>query len=79
MKTLTRKEEEEVLREVKREALMSCNDLVVAYTECCRDRYLSVVWKCRPHLKAMNECLLPLTTDAKKDAKRQEYLARKQA
>ncbi|ORZ37492.1 hypothetical protein BCR44DRAFT_1430323 [Catenaria anguillulae PL171] len=72
MKTLTRKEEEEVLREVKQEALIQCKDLVQAYTECCSGKYLSVIWKCRPHLQAMNE-----TTNEKKDEKRMEFLARK--
>ncbi|KAI9217984.1 hypothetical protein BC828DRAFT_350911 [Blastocladiella britannica] len=60
MKTLTRKEEEAVLREVKKEALVKCEDFVKAYTECCTGRYISVVWKCRSHLTAMNDCLLPL-------------------
>ncbi|KNE72417.1 hypothetical protein AMAG_16469 [Allomyces macrogynus ATCC 38327] len=79
MKTLTRRDEEEVLKAVRKEALLKCDDLVKAYTECCAGRWVSVAWKCRTQLRAMNECLHPHTSEAVMDAKRQEILARKTA
>jgi Cytochrome c oxidase biogenesis protein Cmc1 like len=37
-------------------ALRKCGPLTEAFAKCTEDRLLSIVWACRPELRALNEC-----------------------
>eukprot|EP00793_Prasinoderma_coloniale_P000604 PRCOL_00003753-RA len=72
------KKEEEQLRSVmKRNALRACDGAVKAYVDCTKANFLSVVWTCRPALRAMNECLHLETTDAKLEELKADYARRR--
>ncbi|KAL7749859.1 hypothetical protein RI367_004735 [Sorochytrium milnesiophthora] len=79
MQTPTRAEEEHILKQVKKDALRRCDELVKAYVACCEGKTISVAWKCRAQLNEMNGCLKLYTTHEDIDRKRTEYLQAKAA
>ena len=42
---------------MKAKALRECDAMASKYAECASGRTFSVVWKCRPQFKLLNECL----------------------
>ncbi|KAI9141555.1 cytochrome c oxidase biogenesis protein Cmc1 like-domain-containing protein [Paraphysoderma sedebokerense] len=77
LQTLTRGEEESILKRVKADALKTCDDLVKEYAKCCEGRTISVAWKCRSQLKAMSNCLKQNSSTEAIDKYRLEYLKTK--
>eukprot|EP00177_Eucheuma_denticulatum_P000858 GFKZ01001552.1.p2 GENE.GFKZ01001552.1~~GFKZ01001552.1.p2 ORF type:complete len:101 (+),score=9.54 GFKZ01001552.1:171-473(+) len=54
---LKHKAENRVMRELKEVAIRACDDHLRALAECAQGRMLSVVWHCRAHSKAIDECM----------------------
>ena len=52
-----RQVDEGLIYQMKQEALDKCKDILKPYAECCTENFISVMWACRPQLKAANECL----------------------
>jgi len=56
--------EKTLLRErTKKEALLKCDPSVRLFSECTKDKYLSVIWACRSLQQDMNECVHKYTTE----------------
>lgn len=54
---LKKRAESQVLNELKSLAFKACDDQIRALAECSTGRLFSVVWACRSHNNAVNECL----------------------
>lgn len=63
MPILKHQAENVAMKRLNQWALKQCDDKVRAFAECTRDKLISVIWKCRPHQKAVNECVLKYTKD----------------
>jgi hypothetical protein len=49
--------EEALLDRLKKKAREKCKQQIENYVECTKNRVFSIAWKCRGHLKEMNDCL----------------------
>ncbi|KAI0757150.1 hypothetical protein C8Q80DRAFT_1132243 [Daedaleopsis nitida] len=58
MDTLSRREEETLLKKAKESALKQCDSVVKAFAECAEGRTFSVAWECRQKYKAVQDCML---------------------
>ena len=56
---LKRQAEYAAMSRLNEYALKQCDDKVREFAECTKDKLISVIWKCRPLQKAVNECVLP--------------------
>ncbi|KAF9366630.1 hypothetical protein BGX34_011669 [Mortierella sp. NVP85] len=74
MHILTRAEEEHLFKTLKANALKECDPVVKEFVECTHGRLVSVLWGCRDKHKAMNKCLMALTTQADLDKLKVQYL-----
>ncbi|KAK3826042.1 MAG: hypothetical protein J3Q66DRAFT_329256 [Benniella sp.] len=74
MHILTRAEEEYLFKTLKANALKECGPVVKEFVECTHGRLVSVLWGCRDKHKAMNKCLMALTTQADLDKLKVQYL-----
>lgn len=54
---LKNKAENRIMRELKEVAIRACDDHIRALAQCAEGRLLSVVWYCRSHSKAVDECM----------------------
>ncbi|KAH8100601.1 hypothetical protein BXZ70DRAFT_893158 [Cristinia sonorae] len=57
MNTLSRREEETLLKSTKARALKECDPVVKEFAECASGRTISVAWACRGKYKALQECM----------------------
>lgn len=49
----------DLLRErTKRQAMMTCDDVVRKFVDCTKPRFISAIWACRGELHDMNDCVL---------------------
>ncbi|KZV75546.1 hypothetical protein PENSPDRAFT_571234 [Peniophora sp. CONT] len=55
--TLSRREEEQLLKSTKAYALKACDDLVKDFAECVEGRTLSVAWACKGKYKLIQDCM----------------------
>ncbi|PPQ89414.1 hypothetical protein CVT25_002232 [Psilocybe cyanescens] len=60
MNSLSRREEETLLKATKANALRECDVLVKAFAACASGRTVSVAWECRGQLKEVQECMIQL-------------------
>ena len=60
MKILSRREEEEVIKNHKQLGLKNCHHLVKDFADCTTNRTISVLWACRQPHKNLNNCLSKL-------------------
>ncbi|KAK7694498.1 hypothetical protein QCA50_001684 [Cerrena zonata] len=74
MDTLSRREEETLLKTTKARALKECDDVVKAFAECSSGRTVSVAWACRDQHKLVQQCMLQYTGPDNMAIVRDEYL-----
>ncbi|KAG0070327.1 hypothetical protein BKA57DRAFT_431654 [Linnemannia elongata] len=74
MHILTRAEEEVLFKTLKANALKECDPVVKEFVECTHGKLVTVLWGCRAQHKAMNKCLMALTTQADMDKLKIQYL-----
>ncbi|TIA92106.1 hypothetical protein E3P99_00709 [Wallemia hederae] len=74
MKILSRREEEDVVKQHKQLGLQHCSDLFQAFAECTANRTISVMWACRKHHKELNSCLSKFNSEEALDAAIEKYL-----
>jgi len=74
MNSLSRREEETLLKSTKERALKECDDLVKEFAQCAQGRLVSLSWACRSELQAMQLCMFEYTRPESMDALRQEYV-----
>ncbi|KAH9019842.1 hypothetical protein EDB85DRAFT_1937604 [Lactarius pseudohatsudake] len=60
MSTLSRREEDTLLKTTKAHALKECDPLVKAFADCAGGRTVSVAWACREKFKAVQDCIYQL-------------------
>ncbi|KAF8581060.1 hypothetical protein K439DRAFT_1355155 [Ramaria rubella] len=60
MDTLSRREEEALLKSTKARALKECDHVVKEFAECATGRTISVSWACREQHKEVQKCMLQL-------------------
>ncbi|KAG0239683.1 hypothetical protein BGW41_007566 [Actinomortierella wolfii] len=74
MHVLTRAEEEVLFKAMKAKALKECDPIVKEFVECTHGKTVTVLWACRAQHKAMNKCLMALTTQEHLDKLKIQYL-----
>ncbi|PCH33513.1 hypothetical protein WOLCODRAFT_61139 [Wolfiporia cocos MD-104 SS10] len=60
MSTLSRREEETLLKTAKTKALKECDTVVKEFADCATGRTLTVAWACKDKYKAVQDCMLQL-------------------
>ncbi|PPQ70980.1 hypothetical protein CVT26_014246 [Gymnopilus dilepis] len=58
MNSLSRREEETLLKTTKAYALRQCDELVREFAACTSGRTVSVAWACRDQLKTVQDCMI---------------------
>ncbi|KAI0094616.1 hypothetical protein BDY19DRAFT_988437 [Irpex rosettiformis] len=58
MDTLSRREEDALLKATKAKALKECDAVVKAFAECAEGRTVTVAWACKDKYKDVQECML---------------------
>jgi len=76
---LTRAEEENCFKELKKNALKKCDGLIKDFVDCSKEHNITVAWTCRDKNKAMNKCLNQYTAQAELDKLKLAKLADKVA
>ncbi|KAI8997634.1 hypothetical protein BDB01DRAFT_840836 [Pilobolus umbonatus] len=76
---LTRGEEENCYKEMKANALKSCEVPIKDFVTCSKEHNVTVMWTCRGKLKAMNSCLNERTSQDELDKLMLAKLAAKTA
>ncbi|KAF9520859.1 hypothetical protein BS47DRAFT_1286537 [Hydnum rufescens UP504] len=82
MDTLSRREEETLLKSTKERALKECDPVVrginnidpTEFAECATGRTISVVWACRGEYRALQTCMQRFTNKEEMDKVRAEYI-----
>jgi COX assembly protein 1 len=74
MNSLSRREEETLLKTTKSFALRKCDDIVRAFAACASGRTISVSWACREKLQEVQRCMIQFTGPGPMERVRQEYL-----
>ncbi|THU91739.1 hypothetical protein K435DRAFT_224018 [Dendrothele bispora CBS 962.96] len=74
MNALSRREEENLLKTVKAQALRECDTLVKAFADCMSGRLISVAWACKDQLKQVEACMVQYTGPEPMEVVRSEYL-----
>jgi len=74
METLSRREEEALLKTTKTRALKECDSYVKAFADCVTGRTISAVWACRDQHEEVQKCMLNYTNPENMDVLRAEYV-----
>jgi len=74
MSTLSRREEETLLKTTKAHALKVCDTVVKEFADCASGRTLSVAWACRGKYKAVQDCMYQFTRPESMQIVRDEYI-----
>jgi len=74
MNALSRREEETLLKDLKKKALKNCDDYVKDFAACSTGRTISVTWKCRTQWRAMQDCMRVEMSEEKTDQVKLDYL-----
>jgi len=74
MNTLSRREEETLLKTTKARALKECDPVVKDFAECATGRTISVAWACREKYKKVQDCMIQFTGPEYMESVRKEYL-----
>ncbi|KAG8754943.1 hypothetical protein FRC14_004495 [Serendipita sp. 396] len=74
METLSRREEDALMKSTKAKALKECDSLVRAFAECAMGRTFSVAWKCRTEHKAVQGCMQSYLNPERLEELRKEYI-----
>ncbi|EIN14165.1 hypothetical protein PUNSTDRAFT_58228 [Punctularia strigosozonata HHB-11173 SS5] len=57
MNTLSRREEETLVKTTKAHALKQCDQLVKDFAACSEGRTISVAWACKDKWKGVQDCI----------------------
>jgi len=79
MDTLSRREEEALLKTTKARAQKECDPVIKEFAECATGRTVSVVWACKEKYFDIQRCLQKFTTPERMDLIREEYIRQRQA
>ncbi|ETW87322.1 hypothetical protein HETIRDRAFT_42095 [Heterobasidion irregulare TC 32-1] len=60
MSTLSRREEDTLLKTTKAHALKECDSIVKDFAECATGRTVTVAWACKNKYKAVQDCMYRL-------------------
>ncbi|KAF9068105.1 hypothetical protein BDP27DRAFT_1327946 [Rhodocollybia butyracea] len=74
MNALSRREEDNLFKSVKAQALKECDPLVKDFADCMSGRLISVVWACKDKLKLVEACMVKYTGPEPMEIVRTEYL-----
>lgn len=74
MSTLSRREEDTLLKTTKAHALRECDPIVKAFADCAAGRTVSVAWACREKFKGVQDCIYQFTRPESMQLVRDEYL-----
>ncbi|KAF5375295.1 hypothetical protein D9758_000157 [Tetrapyrgos nigripes] len=74
MNALSRREEEELLKATKAQAMKECDTVVKAFADCMSARFISVAWACRGQLRELEACMVQYTGPEPMEIVRSEYL-----
>jgi COX assembly protein 1 len=74
MNSLSRREEETLLKTTKAHALRECDVVVKEFAACASGRTISVAWACRNQLKQVQDCMVQFTGPESMEQVRKEYL-----
>jgi len=74
MNSLSRREEETLLKTTKAHALRECDVVVKEFAACASGRTISVAWACRNQLKQVQDCMVQFTGSEPMEQVRKEYL-----
>ncbi|CAE6458612.1 unnamed protein product [Rhizoctonia solani] len=74
MDTLSRREEDTLLKTTKAQALKDCDDLVKLFASCATGRTISVAWACRKQHKDLQTCMYRYTSPENMVKVRAEYV-----
>ncbi|EIM20252.1 hypothetical protein E3Q22_02259 [Wallemia mellicola] len=77
MRILSRREDEEIVKQHKQLGLQHCHHLVQQFAECTTNRTISVLWACRKPHKELNSCLAQFNSEEALDAAKEEYLKKR--
>lgn len=64
---------------MKKAAITQCADVAAAFTECCKNRTVSIMWACRDVNTALDDCLRRNLTDVDFVREKANFLKLKQA
>ncbi|UZJ52470.1 hypothetical protein CBS101457_001790 [Exobasidium rhododendri] len=74
---LSNREQDEMMKQAKKDALLQCDDVVKAFADCSAGRTVSVAWACRSHYKALQGCIKQFTSEEAIAEKRKIFLKEK--
>lgn len=74
MNALSRREEEGILKDLKKAALKNCDDIVKDFAACSQGRTISVAWACTDKWRAMQGCMREEMSEAKTDQAKLQFL-----
>ncbi|KAF9056281.1 hypothetical protein BJ165DRAFT_1432349 [Panaeolus papilionaceus] len=60
MNSLSRREEDTLLKATKAHAMKECDGVVKEFAACASGRTISVAWSCRDQLKVVQDCMVRL-------------------
>lgn len=79
MQTLSRREEDALLKSTKAKALRECDDVVKRFAECATGRTISIVWACRDDHRAVQQCMQQYTNAERMEELRREFIKQRDA
>ncbi|KAH6917264.1 hypothetical protein BKA70DRAFT_328384 [Coprinopsis sp. MPI-PUGE-AT-0042] len=74
MNSLSRREEDTLLKATKARAMRECDDVLKQFAACASGRTVSVAWACKDALKVVQDCMIQYTAPEPMETVRQEYL-----
>lgn len=74
METLSRREEDALMKSTKAKAMKECDPVVKKFAECSQGRTISVVWACKDEYKAVRDCMKIHLNPERLEELRAEYI-----
>ncbi|CAO1613565.1 unnamed protein product [Sympodiomycopsis kandeliae] len=72
---LSNREEDAMMKQVRAQAVQTCDPVVKKFAECAQGRTVSVVWACREENRAFKDCLAQHMSNDALERARKEWLA----
>ncbi|KAF9044835.1 hypothetical protein BDZ89DRAFT_1058933 [Hymenopellis radicata] len=79
MNSLSRREEDNLLKATKSYALKKCDPVVKEFADCMTGRLISVAWACKDKLRVVEKCMIQYTGPDSMEVIRGEYLEMRNA
>ncbi|TFK30561.1 hypothetical protein FA15DRAFT_662544 [Coprinopsis marcescibilis] len=74
MNSLSRREEDTLLKATKARAMRECEEVLQQFAACASGRTISVAWACKDSLKLVQDCMVQYTGPEPMEEVRKEYL-----